>query len=409
MLGKLTAPESGELRLYDTKVPGLLLRWRKGAPSPRWYILKRVRDRTVQSALGELSSWPAVPVVKARELATRALAELASGKSPADIRTEAKQARAAKKTAMVPMLEVWKRHKAILEERGRTDGHIREIQLLAEQSAAAGVDDFRRPDIAARAEKWLMGQDIAQATRRRRRGHFKDLGTTAMRWWGLTVNPFAPLEMTKPVVADVELFTLPECIALVSDEGLKHEWGMLGALLLYHGLRLREGIWLHRDHIDEVSGVFHVVPPTAKERAAGHAVKRNKTREVPLQEEFAPLLKRLTDQSDGYLFPAEFRIRSRKWHWDRFHGWCRSVGIESGTRHPHTLRHQRATVGLASNEGELRLQLALGHAGAIMTAHYAQKAMRWRKAVGHWRGVIKFRDPAEVAKLVPASGAEQAS
>jgi integrase len=107
----------------------------------------------------------------------------------------------------------------------------------------------------------------------------------------------------------------------------------------------------------------------------------------------------LPKQEDGYLFPASFREVNRKTHWTNFRSWCKSVGIDPGTRHPHSLRHMRATVGLASNEGELRLQLSLGHAGAEMTKHYAQQAMRLKKALGHWGGVMRFRDPVEVARL----------
>jgi len=110
-------------------------------------------------------------------------------------------------------------------------------------------------------------------------------------------------------------------------------------------------------------------------------------------------MKGLPKHSDGYLFPLAFRSLHRKRHWHSFHAWVRSVGIDCGTRHPHTLRHQRATAGLASNEGELRLQLGLGHAGAEMTAHYSQKAMRWKKAIGHWRGIMQWRNPVEIAKL----------
>ena len=409
ILGRLTAPTKGELRLYDDRVPGLMLRWRAGAASPRWYLLKRVRDRTVQSVLGELSTWPAVSVVKARALATKALADLASGISPSDTRRANRQAKADKAAQVLPLLDVWARHHAILVARNRCAEYIREFQLLAEQSAAAGVDDLRHPGIAARAEAWLMAQDLAQSTRRRRRGFFKDMGSTAKLWWKLSDNPFSALEMTKPVVASKELFTLPECVALVSDKGLEHRWGHLGALILYHGLRLLEGVWMHRDRIDPDVGVLYVSPPNAQEHALGYRVKGNKTREVPLQAEWLEIWKRMPAERDGFLFPPEFRTRSRRWHWDRFHGWCRSVGIEPGSKHPHTLRHQRATMGLASGEGELRLQLALGHAGQVMTAHYSQQAMRWRKALGHWRGHLLLRDPVEIAKLVPVADTVVAS
>jgi integrase len=326
------------------------------------------------------------------------------------VRATTRKAKADKAAQVLPMSEVWKRHHAMLLERGRGAEHIREIQLLAGQSAEAGVDDLRHPGVAAKAEAWLMKQDLAPSTRRRRRGHFKDLGNTARRWWKLNENPFSALELTKPDVTDIELFTLPECCALVSDAGLRDLWGHLGALLLYHGLRLQEGVWMHDERVDADAGVLRVTPPTPAEWEMGYRVKRNKAREVPLQDEWLKLRGKLPKQKDGYLFPVEFRTLNRKTHWRRFREWCKSVGVEPGTRHPHTLRHQRATVGLASGEGDMRLQLSLGHAGQSMTVHYAKKAMRWKKALGHWHGVMRFRDPVEVAKILASSvGTEVAS
>ena len=403
MLRKLAAPSKGELRLHDKKVPGLMLRWRAGGTA-RWYLYKRVRDRMVQSALGELSSWPAISVETARESATRALADLGKGIAPSDTRKATRQEKADKAAQVVPLSEVWKLHKKDLLADKRCAEHIREMELLAINAEAAGINDLRHPSVATRAENWLSGLGLAPSTTRRRRGFFKSLGDTAQRWWKLQSNPFAALKLAKAgTLADIELFTMPECFALMSDEGMHHKWGALGAVLLYHGLRLQEGVWLHWDRIDTERELLRITPPTSAEWELGYRVKRNKSREVTLQEECLKIMEALPKQDDGYLFPAEFRTLNRKIHWRNFHAWCKSVGVDPGTKHPHTLRHQRATVGLASNEGEMRLQLSLGHAGAAMTVHYAQQANRLKKALGHWHGVMRFRDPAEISRLTPAT------
>jgi hypothetical protein len=284
MLEKLTAPGKGkEIRLHDKKKPGLMLRWRDGGKK-RWYLFQRVGARMVQQPLGHLNSWPAIPVETAREMATQALAKLGDGISPADEREAARKEKADKAAQVVPLSEVWKLHEKKLNEKKRCAEHIREMALLVTSAAAAGIVDLRHPGIAAKAENWLDSLGLAPSTIRRRRGFFKSLGGTAKKHWpSLASNPFDAWEFTADTTPPIELFTLPECSALVSDKGIRHPWGPLGAVLLYHGLRLKEGVWLHWDRIDPEVGVLRVTPPTADERKLGHRVKRNKSREVPLR------------------------------------------------------------------------------------------------------------------------------
>jgi integrase len=399
LLRRLSAPAEGESRWYDTKQPGLLLRWRARAAHPRWYVFARVNGKQVQCPLGDISAWPMVSVEVAREAGKRAIARLVDGVSPADDRRTRKQERAQAEAMRIPVADVLDRHLAELTSKRRAACHRVEIARVIRAGIAAGITDFAHPDLVGKVESHVAGLGLAYSTARRYLGHFKDLAQTAADWRDLPASPLRKLKLPAQQAEAASLFSLPECFALCDDKALEHRWGIPGAILLYHGFRLGEMIWLHWDRIDIDAGIIRIAAPTDAERAQGYFVKRDKSREVPLQEECIPLLNRLPKHDDGYLFPEDFRTLHRASHLRMFHAWCKAAGVDSTNKSPHTLRHQRATTGLAANEGELRLRLAMGHAGDAMTLHYSQQAMRWKKTLGKWQGIMHWRDPEERARI----------
>lgn len=398
----LEPPASGELRVYDTKQPGLLLRWRAGGKA-RWYISKRVRDRMVNSSLGELSSWPDVSVESARSAAVSALNDLGRGESPADTRKKVRAVRAAEAGKVLRTSDVLKRHLQSMADKARTVEHIADFTNVVGGAIAAGIVDLLDPKAAAKAADWLDGRDLSPATKKRNRGHLRALGRTATRWWPsmMTRNPFEPLEAGPPPLEEPPVFSPVECMKLVTDKALSHPWGHIGALLLYGGLRLSEGLWMHWERVDINGGFMSVTPPRPEERANGYKVKRNKPRTVPIHPELANVLRALrkAEPKAGYLFDEALRHKHRAEHRRYFHAWVKAQGFDYGERHPHSLRHSRAYLGLAAGENDLTLQLALGHSGAAMTSWYAQQAMRYKMKLKGWGGVLKLRDPAEVKRL----------
>ncbi|MEO7161986.1 MAG: tyrosine-type recombinase/integrase, partial [Bdellovibrionia bacterium] len=254
-----------------------------------------------------------------------------------------------------------------------------------------------------KVESWIEGRKVSDSTKKRQTAYFKSLGDTAVKSWEhlLTKNPFANLEAEAPALVVPEVFTVAECRNLASDKALAHEWGLIGATLLYTGMRLMEAVHLHWDRIylEDHQRYADVVPPTKAEHAEGARVKRGKHRTVPLPQELVEILARTPlEQRKGYLFPNEARLRSRKWHWAKFQGWCSAVAVAIEGRHPHSLRHTRACIGLAGGESDLTLRLALGHADNDMSAWYAQSAMRLKAELNHWKGEIRLRDPLHISR-----------
>ena len=58
------APKSEDVRLYDSKVSGLLL-WRRPKGKPRWYVFLRAGGKMRRVPVGELNTWPSVTLDQA--------------------------------------------------------------------------------------------------------------------------------------------------------------------------------------------------------------------------------------------------------------------------------------------------------------------------------------------------------
>jgi hypothetical protein len=217
LLRRMTAPETGELRLIDTRVPGLLLRWRAGGVHPRWYIRVRLPGRQVQTPLGELSTWPLVPVEAARDAARKAIAKMVEGITPADDRSARRQARAKKDAERIPVVDVLDRHLADLTARRRAECHTVEIKRVVSAGIKAGITDFMHPDLVGKVERHVASLGLAYSTARRYLGHFKDLAQTATDWRDLPASPLRKLKLPEQRADAAVLFSLEDCFKLCDD------------------------------------------------------------------------------------------------------------------------------------------------------------------------------------------------
>jgi len=398
---KALAPPRGKpVVVYDAKALGLAIRWRPNG-KPRWYVVKRAGGRMAWVALGDISDWPTVSVDLARRLAGEALVKLAIGEDPVQAKADR---RAKARGGRVPMADALARHLAVLRERGRSGGHVAELERVATAAAAAGVRDLAAPGVASTAAGWLDTLDVSDQTLHRYRAHLIAVGKTAVRWWPADVLPREPfLALTgkgAPMPAP-PYFTPAECAALVADDALAREdsGGRLWAFLLYTGCRFREATWARWDRLDLDRATFAVIPPDAAEHAAGSRVKRNKARTVGLQAELLALLRTWPRTADGFLFPTVWRDQPHVRNVFTFRDHLEAISIPLDGRRIHSLRHAHAVLAVASGEDSLRLRLSMGHAGEAMQSHYASAAMRWRAVLADWRGVFRLRDAEEVARL----------
>ncbi len=402
--------DGADALVYDDEVQELAVRLRGG--SARWYVQKWARGRQRRVALG---TWPSIKVELARELAREALVKLARGIDPLE---EKRAERAEARGGRVPTLDALNRHLAKINERGRSERHVAELDRVVKLAIGAGVKDLSDPGCAAKAEAWLSKLDISDLTRHRYRAHLIAVGKTALRWWAADVlprEPFLALAGKGAPLPPPPVFTPPECVHLVSDAALARldDGGPLWAFLLYTGCRFREGAWARWDRIDLDRATFLVIPPTVEERAAGEAVKRDKARTVALQAELIDVLRdwRRADPDGEFVFPAAWR-RTMNRHIESVMAFRRhlaAIAIPLNGRRIHSLRHSHACLGIACGEDSLRLRLSMGHAGPEMAAHYAAAAMRWRGVLNDWRGVFKLRDQDEVRRMTDAMAKRVAS
>jgi integrase/recombinase XerD len=235
---------------------------------------------------------------------------------------------------------------------------------------------------------------VAPVTRARYAALLRSVGVTARKRYRLNANPFEDLEVVVPDLDAPATFTMDECRLLASDLSINAPFGLMVALALYAGLRLRECAWLRWSdvHADDAEGFIAIDPPTENEREAGARLKRNKRRSALLMDELAAILAARRPEDDDYIMPEDVRGWDTQQHGRAFAKHLKLLNITKDERSFHSLRHTFASIALAVGIDGMRLQLSMGHAGAEMTRHYAQGAARLRGAVRDWpRGEITFR------------------
>jgi integrase len=402
-LSRLAAPADGQVRLYDTKEPHLMLRWRAHG-KPRWYVTVRAEGRSRSFPLGTISTWPEVPVEAARALAREAVVALAKGHDPVVTKQEAQALRREQEAGgRVPFAQALERHLGTLAGRGRSGSHVRELERVVRLAIDAGVVDLAHPSAAATAQGWLDSLEVSAPTRHRYRVHLCAVGKTALKWWPAEVlprDPFLALTGQGAQLPPPPVFTPQDAVLLASDTALSQPDGLVFAFLLYTGCRFREATWARWERIHLDRATFDVVPPSASERAAGAAVKRDKPRTVALPSELVALLRAwCPPNARGFLFEEAWRIRPHVSNTITFRKHLGALGIPLEGRRIHSLRHTRQTLGIACGEDTLRLRLSMGHAGEDMAAHYGRMAMRWRGMLRDWDGELRLRDPAWHGRL----------
>jgi len=398
-----TSAVGADTLVYDEEVKELAIRLRAEG-SARWYVQKWAKGKQHRVVIG---TWPSVPVELARELAREALVKLARGGDPVAAKREAA---ANAKGGKLPFADALKRHLATLKERGRTGSHVAELTRVVNAAIAFGVKDLAAPGVAAKAGTWLEGLKISDQTRHRYRVHLIAVGKTAVRWWPADVlprEPFLALSGRGAPMPVPPYFTPPECASLACDAAIAgiDDGGPLWAFLLYTGCRFREAAYARWDRLDLDRATFAVLPPSAAEREAGEAVKRNKARTVTLQPELVDILRRWreADPKGVFVFPDEWQQQNHRWNVEAFRRHLVALKIPLDGRRIHSLRHSHACLSIASGEDSLRLRLSMGHAGEQMAGHYAAAAMRWRGMLSAWAGTWRLRDQAKVQRLTKAA------
>lgn len=398
---KAAAPDV-EIRLYDAKVPGLLL-WRRPNGKARWYLFKRVAGKMKRAPVGEINAYDDVPLAMARKLAEQDKGKIAGGIDPVQ---EKRAKREAARGGKFPMQDLLDHVIGRMETKGRAPRHTAERKRIGDSLIAAGVRDLGDPQVCGKAEKWINDQECGDLTKHRYGMHVRALGRAALkRYPDLARDPFRALEVGSATIPAPAMFTLDELIRLTSDEAMTGWWGRLFGFLLYTGCRMREGMWARWSRIDLDSSTFGVLPPSAEQRDAGEAVKRNKGRTVTLQPELVEILRSWPHDHGDFLFPEACRTTGGDTTHE-FRAALLRLTIPLKKRHIHTLRHAHCALSVACGVPDMQLRLSVGHGGPAMTSHYANAAMLWRGKLKDWKGVFRLRDRAEIERLAPEVAAE---
>lgn len=401
-----------EVRLYDAKVPALLL-WRRPRGTNRWYVFLRAGGRMRRVPVGDVSTWPTVSVEEARKLAVQIVSDLAKGADPVKAKAEK---RALARGGRAPFSDALDRHLANLKKRGCSAPHIAELSRVVKAAIESGIKDLAAPNVATKAATFLDKLDVSDQTRHRYRVHLIAVGKSAVRWYPPEVlprEPFMALSGEGAIMPPPPVFQPNECCSLVSDKALSliDDGGRLWAFLLYSGCRYKEAAFARWDRLNLDRATFGVIPPSAVEHAAGERVKRNKSRTVSLQSELIDLLRTWhpgEKKGDGFVFPEKWRTQNYRYTVEDFRRHLVSLEIKLDGRRIHALRHSHACLAIACGEDSLRLRLSMGHAGEEMAEHYASQAMRWRGQLAKWDGVFKLRDPKEVERIACETGDRKA-
>ena len=379
-----------EVRLYDSKAPGLVL-WQRPGGQPRWYLFKRVGPVMKRAALGDLNTLKDVPLALARTLAATAIGQLAGN---VDITAAKRIKRQLQRGGRFPFRDLLAFIQARMESKGRSPKHTAERMRIGQSLVDAGLLDLADPRACGIAEKWINAQTCSDLTKHRYGMHVRALGRAAVKKYDdLPRDPFRALEVGSSKIPAPALFTLEEISRLVSDDALTTPWGRLFAFLIYTGSRMREGMYSRWSRVDLTEATFSIVPPTQAEREAGEAVKRDKGRTVNLQPELIEILHRMPRIHGDFLFPKSVQMDSGNTT-RAFRDHLNKLNIPVEGRHIHSLRHAHVTLSVAAGVPDLQLRLSVGHGGPAMTAYYANAAMLWRAKLKDWRGTFRLRTPA---------------
>lgn len=278
----------------------------------------------------------------------------------------------------VLLVELARDYCASLDARRRSPSHLRNVRgTLAE--LALVVPDLAADSAPRAIERWIDQVDVpaadqvGPATRNRRRAEVRALCAWALRRDLIAKDPTRAIERAqvpdtmRPQFAIDELRAL---LALPTPDPVMHR---RVALLAYLGLRADEAAALTWADIDLHGRIVMI------RMHAGHRLKRERERIVPLPDELAALL---TPSGPGGQAVAPLSDSNPRRQWPAY---LRACGVELRKRSQHSLRHSYAGVMTATGVPGPLLSAYLGHSSAATTMIYTRLAARYVQAVAGWR------------------------
>jgi integrase len=258
-------------------------------------------------------------------------------------------------------------YRSDLVARGRSAGHLREIDRITGEFARAVP--IVRHEAKREVLAWLNGlvgpgRGLSGAGRNKYLVCVRGLFRWAIRHGWTEIDPTAAAEKSSVDCRLRPAFSLDECRSLVACQHRARAWV---CLMLYSGLRADEALRLRRRDVDARScGVVVSLD-------SGARVKRRRERWIPLQLELSEIL---AGQQPGLPDdPWSIGLESNPRR--EFEGFLEAAGVAKAGRSPHSCRHTYAALMTASGTPSLLLMAYMGHTSTATTAGYVRDAARF--------------------------------
>src|SRR5690242_15971282 len=368
------APAAGDLFVWDDELPGFGLRVYPSGT--RKYLLQWKRDgRTRRLVLGTHGP---LTCEQARAAALAALGRVARGEDPAEERD-----RGRRDPTIAALAELWlaegcagKKPSTLAMDRSRLAAHVLPLlgRVRVRALTRADVERFARDVAAGKTAREEAGGKRGPRVVRGGEG----VATRTLGMLGAMLefavarglrpdNPVkgvrrAPHKERDRVLSEAETARLGEALAAAEAEGEPWQTVGLVRLLLLTGLRRDEARGLRWEHVDLGGG--RLLLPDSK---TGKSAR-------PLAAPALHLLARLEERSGAgsWVFPAvrgpgHFVGLQKAWGRIRARAGLADVRL-------HDLRHNLASVAVASGESLYVTGKVLGHRKARSTERYARLA-----------------------------------
>lgn len=279
-------------------------------------------------------------------------------------------------TALASMLAA--DHIKGLTNRGRSASHLENVtRTYAGLAKAVPRLDVR--DAGKSIEEWLDSLKVSATTRNRMLTEVRSLCRWAIKRDLLAKDPTRAIERSSVVNYLRPQFTVAELVRLLAFPTTDPEWHRRFALLTFAGLRSDEAAAMTWADVDLAGKVLLV------RLHAGHRLKRNKERIVPLQPGLAAIL----GQPGG---PKE-KVAPLRDENDRrgLAQFLKSCGVELGKRSPHSCRHTYAGLMTATGISGALLGAYMGHQSAATTHGYQKMSALYAASTDGWnRGIFSI-------------------
>lgn len=267
--------------------------------------------------------------------------------------------------------------------RGTSATHLRLVgSTLA--AVAEFAPDLSAPTAGEAIERWRDGLACSPSSRNRKLVELRGLINWAIKRDYLARDPTRAIARVAQPRKLKPMFSVDELRAMIAGAA-DEPWALRCALLIYSGMRFQEAAFLRWQDVDFQGRTLRV------SLESGAAIKRDKERLIPLQDELAALLLPMRGKRGPI---AETALGSYVRDW-RAHLGRRGVAIDGRT--PHSLRHCYAAIMSATGVAAPIVGDYLGHASAQTTAGYTRLAARYVAQVEGWpRGQFRLLDAREI-------------